>query len=145
MRTHLYIKIKSVCFIGLLFCTMYFNFQYLWSVIHKNCFLGPLKPRYVRVNTLSITTDEAIQNFQDEDWVLTKFLDKNDYDGFLQKISSLEESEFMVDIHIPNLLIFPPKTEFHNHPAYNKGSILLQDKVNIVRSTAHLFIFIILI
>lgn len=85
----------------------------------------------MRVNTLSITTEEAIQNFQDEDWVLTKSLDKNDYDGFLQKISTLEESEFMIDIHIPNLLIFPPKTEFYNHPAYNKGSILLQDKVNL--------------
>lgn len=91
--------------------------------------LGPHKPRYVRVNTLLLPTEEAIQNFQDDEWVLSKFLDKNDYDGFLQKISNLEEGEFTVDIHIPDLLIFPPRTEFHNHPAYQKGSILLQDKV----------------
>lgn len=92
-------------------------------------FLGPIKPRYVRVNTLVLGSGEAIQNFQEEDWTLSKFSDKNDYDGFLGKISTLDEAEFMADIHIPDLLIFPPKTEFHNHPAYQKMSILLQDKV----------------
>lgn len=83
----------------------------------------------MRVNTLLLPTEEAIQKFQDEEWILSKFLDKNDYEGFLKKISILEEGEFIVDIHIPDLLIFPPRTEFHNHPAYQKGSILLQDKV----------------
>lgn len=92
--------------------------------------LGPVRPRYVRVNTLFLTTSEATQNFEDEGWVLSNFPDKNDYDGFIQKISNLDESEFIIDIHIPDLLIFPPKTEFHKHNAYIKGSILLQDKVN---------------
>ncbi|KAG5883733.1 hypothetical protein JTB14_024234 [Gonioctena quinquepunctata] len=88
------------------------------------------KPRYVRVNSLSLTLNEAIEGFRDEGWTLSKFLDKTDYQGFLNKISSLNEDEFLVDIHIPNLLIFPPKTQFYNHPAYKNGSIILQDKAS---------------
>lgn len=56
--------------------------------------------------------------------------DKINYVGFLEKVNSLTEGTFLVDIHIPNLLIFPPKTEFYNHSAYKRGYIILQDKVN---------------
>nr|XP_023030251.1 probable 28S rRNA (cytosine-C(5))-methyltransferase [Leptinotarsa decemlineata] len=89
-----------------------------------------LKPRYVRVNSLALTLNEAVEGFRDEGWIMSKFLDKSDYQGFLNKISSLNEDEFLVDIHIPNLLIFPPKTQFYNHPAYKNGSIILQDKAS---------------
>lgn len=76
-----------------------------------------------------MSLNEAVDGFRDEGWVLSKFLDKTDYKGFLDKITSLGDEEFLVDIHIPNLLIFPPKTQFYNHPAYKNGSIVLQDKV----------------
>lgn len=95
-----------------------------------SCFLDFLKPRYVRVNTLKTTLNQAVENFLNEGWTLVDNVDKNDYDGFIEKVNSLDEQSFLVDIHISNLLIFPPKTEFHNHPAYKKGSIILQDKVN---------------
>lgn len=36
----------------------------------------------------------------------------------------------MVDIHIPSVLVFPPKTEFFTHEAYKSTKIVLQDKVN---------------
>lgn len=38
--------------------------------------------------------------------------------------------EFSKDVHIPNLLAFPPKTAFHNDPAYLTGKIILQDKAS---------------
>ncbi|CAH0555328.1 unnamed protein product [Brassicogethes aeneus] len=88
------------------------------------------KPRYVRVNTLSCTVNEAIENFSEEGWVLSKHLDNKDYTGFLEKIIQLNEDEFIPDIHIPNLLIFPIKTQFYRHPAYKNGQIILQDKAS---------------
>lgn len=92
------------------------------------------KPRYVRVNTLKISINEAVDAFRDEGWILVRCFDNQDYDGFLDKISNLEEGEFMVDIHIPYLLIFPPKTEFYNHSAYRNGIIALQDKASCLPS-----------
>uniref|UniRef100_A0A6P7GQY4 Probable 28S rRNA (Cytosine-C(5))-methyltransferase n=1 Tax=Diabrotica virgifera virgifera TaxID=50390 RepID=A0A6P7GQY4_DIAVI len=88
------------------------------------------KPRYVRINTLFSNLDEAVESFREDGWVLNRFLNKNDYNGFLEIISSLKEGEFMIDIHVPNLLVFPPKTEFYRHPAYKNGSIILQDKAS---------------
>ena len=35
----------------------------------------------------------------------------------------------MCDVHLPDVLIFPPGTDLHNHPLYISGLILLQDKV----------------
>ncbi|KAJ8946948.1 hypothetical protein NQ314_008749 [Rhamnusium bicolor] len=89
-----------------------------------------IKPRYVRVNTLSLSLNEAVDGFRDEGWNLCKSQDKTNYKEFLNKITSLAEDEFLIDIHIPNLLIFPPKTEFYNHPAYKNGSLVLQDKAS---------------
>ncbi|CAG9819181.1 unnamed protein product [Phaedon cochleariae] len=91
---------------------------------------GTFKPRYVRVNSLALTQNEAVEGFREEGWTLSKFLDKTNYKEFLNKIALLNEDEFMVDIHIPNLLIFPPKTEFYRHPAYKNGSLILQDKAS---------------
>lgn len=91
--------------------------------------LADPKPRYVRVNTLKITLNDAIEKFQDDGWTLVKFFQKDNYTEFINQITKLEENEFMVDIHIPNLLIFPTGTTFYNHPAYKNGSIILQDKV----------------
>ncbi|KAJ8920273.1 hypothetical protein NQ315_011934 [Exocentrus adspersus] len=91
---------------------------------------GDFKPRYVRVNTLYMTLNEAVDGFRDEGWTLNKVTDKKDYKGFLDGITSLGDEEFSLDIHIPSLLIFPPKTQFYNHAAYKNGSIVLQDKAS---------------
>ncbi|KAK9891044.1 hypothetical protein WA026_013372 [Henosepilachna vigintioctopunctata] len=89
-----------------------------------------MKPRYARVNTLKISVEEAVNNFRDEGWTLVKYFNDSDYDGFLEKLSNLESNEFMIDIHIPELLIFPPKTEFYNHEAYKSKMVVLQDKAS---------------
>nr|CAH7721548.1 unnamed protein product [Callosobruchus chinensis] len=88
------------------------------------------KPKYVRVNTLKKTVEEAIEAFSDEGWFLIKHSDKNDYNGFIEKVIALKDGEFMVDMHIPSLLIFPPRTHFYNHPAYKNGTVILQDKAS---------------
>ena len=38
--------------------------------------------------------------------------------------------QFISDEHIPDLLVFPPGTDLHDHPLYVSGEILLQDKVS---------------
>jgi putative methyltransferase len=73
--------------------------------------------------------NEAVEEFRNEGWILKRYADVDDYLGFLNAVSSLGPEEFMIDLHVPYLLIFPPKTEFHKHPAYKNGSIILQDKV----------------
>lgn len=35
----------------------------------------------------------------------------------------------MCDEHLPDVLVFPPGTDLHDHPLYVSGHILLQDKV----------------
>nr|XP_022903667.1 uncharacterized protein LOC111415987 [Onthophagus taurus] len=88
------------------------------------------KPRYVRVNTLLMSVNEAVDRFRDDGWILVNFMDTKNYDGFLDKVANLQPDQFMVDIHIKELLIFPPNTEFHNHKAYKDGLIFLQDKAS---------------
>lgn len=86
------------------------------------------KPRYVRVNTLKTSVNEAVELFEDEGWVLAAPTKKR-YTNFLEQLSNLEGSNFLRDFHVPELLIFPSGTEFYNHPGYKKGAIILQDKV----------------
>lgn len=93
------------------------------------CFVAFI-PRYVRVNSLKSSVEEAINAFRDEGWTFIRYTEKDNYEGFLEKVSALGEGEFMVDLHIKDLLIFPPKTEFFKHNAYKEGLIMLQDKVN---------------
>lgn len=88
-----------------------------------------VKPRYVRVNTLKLSTSEAVEAFRDEGWILKKFVDKEDVEGFLEAVSTLGPDEFMVDMHVKDLLIFPPGTAFFKHEAYLSGTIFLQEKV----------------
>lgn len=61
-------------------------------------------PRYVRINTLRVTPDEAVQTLQD--------------DGY----------EVYADNIVPNLLVLPPKTDLHAHPFVVDGRLILQDK-----------------
>ncbi|KAK5645497.1 hypothetical protein RI129_006797 [Pyrocoelia pectoralis] len=89
------------------------------------------KPRYVRVNTFALTIDEAIDCFVNEGWEFVKQR-SDDYNTFIKQISSLENCQFMLDLHIRELLIFSHKTEFYNHWAYKDKSIFLQDKASCI-------------
>ncbi|KAF2905767.1 hypothetical protein ILUMI_00410 [Ignelater luminosus] len=93
------------------------------------------KPRFARINTLKITLQEAIDAFREEGWALTRYSSES-YDDYIAKSSSLGSEEFIIDIHIKELLLFSSNTKFYNHKAYKDGYILLQDKASCL--SAHL-------
>ncbi|XP_065066978.1 28S rRNA (cytosine-C(5))-methyltransferase-like [Rhopilema esculentum] len=76
-------------------------------------------PRYVRINTIKTAIDQVIKKLESEGW---KFVNK--------KLENLGEDEFFSDQHIPDLLVFSPGTDLHEHPLYINGHILLQDKAS---------------
>ncbi|KAM8830202.1 28S rRNA (cytosine-C(5))-methyltransferase isoform 1-T1 [Synchiropus picturatus] len=80
-------------------------------------------PRYVRVNTLKTTVEDTVDYL------------KRDGFSYLGEASKLEDltlknKTFVRDIHLPELLVFPPKTDFHDHFLYKAGHIVLQDKAS---------------
>lgn len=75
-----------------------------------------------------MTLQDAMDAFREEGWILTRY-PTGDYDEFIAKSSSLGPGEFLIDIHIKELLLFSSDTQFYNHRAYKDSYILLQDKV----------------
>ncbi|KAF9466533.1 S-adenosyl-L-methionine-dependent methyltransferase [Collybia nuda] len=73
-------------------------------------------PRYVRVNTLKCSTEEAITAFTSRGFSLESSLDTG--------------KGLAIDEHIPNLLSFAPQTTFHDDPYYTTGKVILQDKAS---------------
>ena len=76
------------------------------------------KPRYVRVNTLKISLDEAVDYLVKEGW------------NEVSSVDELTSDDFCRDDTVENLLVFAPKQTFHKHPLYLDGSFVLQDKVS---------------
>ncbi|KAF8525811.1 S-adenosyl-L-methionine-dependent methyltransferase [Hysterangium stoloniferum] len=73
-------------------------------------------PRYVRVNTIRWTLEEALVYLSSQ--------------NFLNAASPGSKGSFVVDKHIPGLLAFHPATPFHKEPAYLDGRLILQDKAS---------------
>ncbi|MCD7470756.1 putative 28S rRNA (cytosine-C(5))-methyltransferase [Datura stramonium] len=71
-----------------------------------------LKPRYARVNTLKMDVESALLEF------------KKQYDEVCQ------------DAMVPDLLIFPPRTDLHDHPLVKSGSVFLQGKASCMVAVA---------
>ncbi|CAN4128396.1 unnamed protein product [Withania somnifera] len=63
------------------------------------------KPRYARVNTLKMDVKSALLEFK-------------------------KQYEVCQDAMVPDLLIFPPRTDLHDHPLVKSGSIFLQGKAS---------------
>jgi 16S rRNA C967 or C1407 C5-methylase (RsmB/RsmF family) len=42
----------------------------------------------------------------------------------------LDRNGFSNDLHVPNLLVFPPNTAFQDDDLYTSGKIILQDKAS---------------
>lgn len=80
-------------------------------------------PRYVRVNTVKTTVDDVVDYLK---------RDGLSYLGHASRMDdlTLKEKEFLRDMHIPELLVFSPKTDFHEHFLYKAGHIILQDKAS---------------
>ncbi|XP_011864315.1 PREDICTED: probable 28S rRNA (cytosine-C(5))-methyltransferase [Vollenhovia emeryi] len=86
------------------------------------------KPRYVRINTLLLSVEKAISLFQEDGWQLLP--KSTTYSSYLQSLSQLSKPHFIQDLHIPEMLVFPPSTPFHKHSSYENGELILQDKAS---------------
>ncbi|ORX55467.1 S-adenosyl-L-methionine-dependent methyltransferase [Piromyces finnis] len=81
-------------------------------------------PRYVRVNLLKSTVDKVIEYFQ-----------KNNGYELLppvegKELAHFKPKTFRKDFHLNDLLVFPANTDFHDHPLYLNGTLILQDKAS---------------
>ncbi|XP_067864144.1 probable 28S rRNA (cytosine-C(5))-methyltransferase isoform X1 [Heptranchias perlo] len=81
-------------------------------------------PRYVRVNLLKNNMEDVIDYFKREDYT---------YLGRATSVDDLRHltrKQFICDHHLPELLVFHPKTDLHEHFLYTAGHIILQDKAS---------------
>ncbi|CAG7822388.1 unnamed protein product [Allacma fusca] len=84
------------------------------------------KPRYVRVNTLKMTVDDAVEHLLNEGWI------EKPYDT----TGELTVTDFSRDDVVDNLLVFAPKQTFYKHPLYLNGTFILQDKASCLAAMA---------
>ncbi|KAK5599943.1 hypothetical protein CRENBAI_012972 [Crenichthys baileyi] len=84
---------------------------------------GDRLPRYVRVNTLKTSVGDAVDYLKRDGF---------SYLGQALKLDNLtlKNKQFVMDLHLPELLVFSPKTDFHDHFLYKAGHIILQDKAS---------------
>ncbi|XP_053131285.1 28S rRNA (cytosine-C(5))-methyltransferase [Hemicordylus capensis] len=85
---------------------------------------APQLPRYVRVNSLKTSVDNVVDYFKRLGY---------SYQGkaaSMEEASVLSDKQFLLDPHLPELLIFPPQTDLHKDQLYTAGHIILQDKAS---------------
>ncbi|KAI1893700.1 hypothetical protein AGOR_G00126390 [Albula goreensis] len=85
---------------------------------------GNQLPRYVRVNTLKTTVEDVIDYLKREGFLYQGQASR------LEDLNNLSGKTFVSDLHLPDLLVFPPKMDFHTHFLYQAGHIILQDKAS---------------
>lgn len=85
---------------------------------------GDQLPRYVRVNTLKTTVEDVI------DYMKREGFSYQGHANGVQDLHGLSRKAFISDLHLPNLLVFSAKTDFHDHYLYKAGHIILQDKAS---------------
>ncbi|XP_039202140.1 28S rRNA (cytosine-C(5))-methyltransferase [Crotalus tigris] len=80
-------------------------------------------PRYVRVNLLKTCVDDVVDYFKRQGY---------SYQGKAGRMEEviLSGKKFLLDLHLPDLLIFPPQTDLHENQLYQAGHIILQDKAS---------------
>ncbi|XP_075627236.1 28S rRNA (cytosine-C(5))-methyltransferase isoform X1 [Balearica regulorum gibbericeps] len=81
-------------------------------------------PRYVRVNTLKTCVDDVIDFFKRQGY---SYLGEA---ASVEELRALSGKKFLLDLHLPELLVFPPQTDFHDNLLYTSGHIILQDKAS---------------
>jgi len=86
-------------------------------------------PRYARINTLCTNKQIIGKQLLEEGWEEVIY-DKTNINNkqFIELISSLKEYQYLSDLHIPMLLVFPPKSQLYSHKLVLEGSLMLQDK-----------------
>ncbi|KAM4760053.1 28S rRNA (cytosine-C(5))-methyltransferase isoform 1-T1 [Cyanocitta cristata] len=81
-------------------------------------------PRYVRVNTLKTCVDDVIDFFKRQGYT---YLGKA---ASVEELKALSGKKFLLDLHLPELLVFPAQTDLHDNLLYTSGHIILQDKAS---------------
>ncbi|XP_064324102.1 28S rRNA (cytosine-C(5))-methyltransferase isoform X1 [Phalacrocorax carbo] len=81
-------------------------------------------PRYIRVNTLKTCVDDVIDFFKRQGY---SYLGKA---ASVEELRALSGKKFLSDLHLPELLAFPPQMDFHDNLLYTSGHIILQDKAS---------------
>ncbi|NXM70352.1 NSUN5 methyltransferase, partial [Serilophus lunatus] len=85
---------------------------------------APHVPRYVRVNTLKTCVDDVIDFFKRQGY---SYLGRA---ASVEELRALSGKKFLLDLHLPELLVFPPQTDLHDNLLYTSGHIILQDKAS---------------
>ncbi|XP_069082875.1 28S rRNA (cytosine-C(5))-methyltransferase [Pleurodeles waltl] len=85
---------------------------------------APALPRYIRVNTLKTNAENVIDYFKRQGYA---YLGRA---SSLQELGRLSGKQFLMDLHLPDILVFPPRTDFHKNYLYTAGHIILQDKAS---------------
>jgi len=86
-----------------------------------------------------LSLDEAISLFQEEGWQLLQR--STTYSSYLHTLSQLSGSNFIQDFHIPEILVFPRSMSFYEHPDYQSGKLILQDKVYVIKCLHQYFFY----
>ncbi|CAM6054857.1 unnamed protein product [Sphagnum tenellum] len=80
--------------------------------------------RFPRVNTLTNTLRRVIKQLKSEDYVEIIYeRSAISYSSFMSLVKALRPGEFLLDLHVENLIIFAPGTLLHDHPLYLDGSL----------------------
>ncbi len=79
-------------------------------------------PRYARVNTLKIDTATLVERLR------RPKREREEAAATAPRRPPLRLPAFELDQHVPDLLVFPPGTDLHNHPSVRGAQIILQDK-----------------
>jgi len=86
-------------------------------------------PRYARINTLLVTGAKMKSLLKEDGWTEVVYVKEElNVDKYLKIITGLKSNQYVSDFHIPNLLVFPPKSELYHHNFVTEGFLMLQDK-----------------
>jgi len=86
-------------------------------------------PRYARINTLCTNKEQITNMLIEEGWEEVIYNKKEvNNKMFIELISNLKEYQYLSDLHIPILLVFPPKSQLYSHKLVTEGFLMLQDK-----------------
>ncbi|XP_037085003.1 28S rRNA (cytosine-C(5))-methyltransferase-like [Pollicipes pollicipes] len=76
-------------------------------------------PRYARVNTLLASLDDVTRQLTAEGWERVEYPADVRYEEFIALVKALGPSQFLLDLHVPALLVFAAA-----------GCLILQDKAS---------------
>jgi 16S rRNA C967 or C1407 C5-methylase (RsmB/RsmF family) len=89
-------------------------------------------PRYVRVNTVKCSVEDAIIHFERRGWKLSDV--KTDENG--GNAMNPPKGVMVRDQQVPNLLVFPAGVSLHDDSLVNSGAVILQDRSSCLSAAA---------